>query len=88
MKKITQRKLITEMDPAAAGSRAARQDAQAAKNKNIPYSYYWDEFYDSEKIRQSLMSKASKYGSAVGADLKKAAILIEKAQNAMLKSGR
>lgn len=75
-------------DPAAEGSRAARQDAMAQKDKNRPFNYYAEEFYALEEIRQGLMDLAYSYKDAGGMNFKKAAILVEKAQIEMLKAGR
>lgn len=82
MKKITQRK-INEYNPAAQGAAAARQDDKAAKNPNLPFGYYSEQFYALEEIRMWLIKR-----STSTQPFRKAAILIEKAQNAMLKEGR
>jgi len=89
MKKMTQRK-INEYNPAEDGARAARQDDLARRDKNRPYSYYASQFYDLEEIRQQLIDLGFKYRSKEegGQFFKKAAILVEKAQNEMLKAGR
>ena len=82
MKKSLHRK-INEINPAAAGSRAARQDDMARKNKNLPFGYYAEQFYELEEIRQWLLKR-----STSTQPFRKAAVFIEKAQNEMLKEGR
>lgn len=82
MKKLVSRK-IEEMTPADAGSRASSRDQRAMKNKNIPFDYYAEQFYALEDIRQWLIKR-----STMTQPFRKAAILIEKAQNEMLKEGR
>lgn len=82
MKQRIQRK-INEYNPAEDGMRAARQDAAAQKNKNLPFGYYSEQFYALEEVRQWLIKR-----STSTQPFRKAAILIEKAQNEMLKEGR
>ena len=77
------RRKLEEMNPASAGRRASGRDERAMKNKNIPFDYYAEQFYALEEIRKWLMSR-----STSTQPFRKAAVLIEKAQNEMLKEGR
>ena len=84
MKSLLKRKL-DEANPAMDGSKAARLDNAAQKDKNRPFAYYHDVFWALEDQRQALLDLKFKYKDQ---NFMKAAILVEKAQNAMLKSGR
>lgn len=82
MKKNILRK-VNEYNPAAQGAAASRRDAAAMKNKNLPFDYYSEQFYALEEIRMWLIKR-----STSTQPFRKAAILVEKAQNEMLKEGR
>lgn len=84
MKSQLKRKL-DEANPAMDGAKAARLDNLAHKDKNRPFAYYHDVFWDLETQRQALIDLKYKYKDQ---NFMKAAILVEKAQNAMLKAGR
>ena len=76
---------VKEGNPGANGIKAARQDALAATNKRQPFGYYADEFWALEEIRQKIIDLRFSYSDQ---NFQKAAVMIEKAQNMMLKSGR
>lgn len=78
-------RLSESRTPADDGAVDAWMDNRAMTNKSIPFGYYSEEFYSLERIKDELLRKKHQYKDE---NLGKAAALISRAMDQMLKSGK
>lgn len=64
------------------------RDKLARKDKSRPFAFYADEFYALARLRQDIGNLEVRHRKEGGKHFKKAARLIEMAENEMLKAGR